>query len=157
MAQPQRPGGGFNWGGLSMGSKGLLISGLLLFISLFLPWECVDIFGGLDIPGASGNVCVSGFAGIGVIVAILAIALLVWEGLLAAGVAINMGTTSPALIGAVLGGATALLAIISFLTSLGNVAWGAFLGLIFGLAVAYASYVRFQESQVGGAAPPPAV
>ena len=155
MAQPQRASG-FNWGGLSMGSKGLLVSGLLLFIDLFLPWECVDLFGGLDIPGQSGTFCASGFAGLGVIVAILAVALLVWEGLLAAGVAINMGTTSPALIGAILGGATALFAIISFLTSLSNVAWGAFLGLVLALAVAYASYVRFQESQVGGTAPPAA-
>jgi hypothetical protein len=140
-----------------MGSKGLLVTGVLMFIDLFLPWECVDLFGGLDIPGQSGNICVSGFGGLGVIVAILVIALIVWEALLAAGVAINMGTTSPALIGAALGGAAALFGIISFLTSLSNVAWGAFLGLIFALAMAYAAYVRFQESKVGGAAPPPAV
>lgn len=148
--------GGFNWARLSMGSKGLLITGLLLFISLFFSWECVDIFGGLDldIPGQSGNICANGFAGIGVLVAILAVALIIWEGLLAAGVAINMGATSPALISAILGGVTALIAIISFLTSLGNVAWGAFVGLIFALAMAYASYVRFQESKVGAAPPP---
>jgi len=154
MAQ-QPQAGGFNWGRLSMGSKGLLITGVLLFIDLFLPWQCVDLFGGL-IPGQSGNICVSGFNGFGVLVAILALALIVWEALLAAGVAINMGTTSPALIGAILGGATALFAIITFVSRLTGVAWGAFVGLLVALAMAYAAYIRFQESKLGGTAPPPA-
>jgi hypothetical protein len=87
---------------------------------------------------------------------ILVIALLVWEGLVAAGVNVSMGTTSPALIGAVLGGATAIFGVINFLPSLGGLRIGAWLGLVFSIALAYGAYIRFQESKLGGTAPPPA-
>jgi len=157
MAQPQRPGG-FSMTGLSTGSKILIVGCLLLFVDLFFPWQGID-FGGLgdflgDIPGASANI--SGFNGLGVLVAILAIVTIVWEVLLAAGVAINMGTTSPALIGAVAGGLTAAFTIIAFLTKLTAIKWGAFVGLILALVVAYGAYIRFQEGKLGGTAPPPA-
>jgi hypothetical protein len=157
MAQPQRPGG-FDMARLTSGQKILLVAGILLFISQFFPWE--DFGGGVedvlgvdvDIPGATAN----GFAGIGILVTILVIAMLVWEGLLASGVQVNMGTTSPALIGAVIAGATALFTIIKFLTSLDAIAWAAWVGLILGLVIAYGAYLRFQESQtaVPPAAPP---
>ena len=139
---------------VSTGSKILLIAGLLLLIDLFLPWQGVD-FGsvfGTDL----GSANVSGFSGLGVLVGILVIALLVWEGLLIAGVNINMGSTSPALISAILGGATALFTLIAFLTKLSAIKYGAFVGLVLGLALAYGAYVRFNESKVGGGAMPPA-
>jgi hypothetical protein len=150
MAQPQRPGG-FDMARMSMGSKLALGSSILLFISLFFPWE--DVLRGLDPTGTFGNV--NGFNGIGILVAILCIAVIVWEGMLAAGVNINMGTTSPALIGAILAAGAALFAIIQFLLSLGGIQWGGFLGLIFALALAYGAYLRFQESQAAAAPPPP--
>jgi hypothetical protein len=151
MAQPARPGG-FDMRRVSTGSKILLVTGLLLFIDLFLPWQrvCVD-FGGFGGGCASANA----FSGLGILVALLVIALLVWEGLLIAGVNINMGTTSPALISAVLAGATALFTIILFLTRLSEVSYGAFIGLILALVLAYGAYVRFNESKV--TTPPPAV
>lgn len=154
MAQPQRPGG-FDMGRLTMGQKGLLLSGILYLISMFFPWVGADLgdFGdafGIDVP----DVTVNGFAGIGMISGLLVIALLIWEGLVAAGVNINMGATSPALIGAVLGAATAVFGLINFLTSLDGLRIGAWLGLIFSIALAYASYVRFQESKAAGTAPP---
>jgi hypothetical protein len=151
MAQPQRPAGGFDMTRVTTGQKILLIGGLLLLIDLFLPWQGVDFGNFLGQELGSANV--SGFSGLGILVGILVIALLVWEGLVAGGVNINMGTTSPALIGAAIGGATALLTIIAFLTKLSAVKWGAFLGLILGLVVAYGAYVRWQESKVGGGAP----
>jgi hypothetical protein len=153
MAQPQRPGG-FDMARMSTGQKVLLVVGILLFIILFLDWQSVDLgeFLGQDI----GGVGASGFSGIGVIVAILVIAMIVWEGLLAAGVNINMGTTSPALIGAIIAAATALFTIIKFLASLDSVSWPAFIGLVLGLVIAYGAYLRFQESKVGGLPPPPA-
>ena len=137
---------------LSTGSKILLATGVLLFIDLFLPWqrECVDL-------GAFGGGCASlnGFNGLGILVALLVIALLVWEGLLIAGVNINMGTTSPALISAILGAATALFTIILLLTRLSSISFGAWIGLILGLVLAYGAYVRYNESRV--TTPPPAV
>ncbi|MGH2711334.1 MAG: hypothetical protein ACRDH9_09050 [Actinomycetota bacterium] len=153
MAQPQS--GGFDMNKMSTGSK-LLIGGcLLLFIDLFFPWQGVD-FGELGELFGDTSVNVSGFNGLGVIVAILAIATIAVEGMMAAGMKINMGTTSPALIGAIAGGATAAFTIIAFLTKLSAIKWGAFLGLVLGLVVAYGAYVRFQESKVGGTAPPAA-
>ena len=148
MAQPARPGGGFDMARMSTGSKILMAAGGLLFIDLFLPWQSVDF-------GPFGSANVSGFSGLGILVAILVIALLVWEGLLIAGVNINMGTTSPALISAILGGATALFTIILFLTRLTAVSFGAFIGLILALVLAYGAYVRYNESKV--TTPPPAV
>jgi hypothetical protein len=152
MAQPQRPGG-FDMARVSTGSKILLVAGLLLFIDLFFPWQGVDFgdFLGTDL----GSANVSGFNGLGILVALLVIAMLVWEGLLAAGVSINLGSTSPALISAGLGFAVALFTIIAFLTKLSAIKWGAFLGLILALVIAYGAYMRWQESKV--ASPPPAV
>ncbi len=166
MTQPQ-PVGGFNWARLSMGSKGLLVTGLLFLIALFLPWADVgseveaitgiDI-GDIDIPGAdlslSGLQASPLFGWLGLL---LTLGLLVWEGLLAMGQNIAAGGRSPAFISAILGWAVAGSGLIIFIVSLQAPAWGAFLGLILSLALAYLAYVRFQESKVGTAPPPPAV
>lgn len=151
MAQPERPGG-FDMARMSTGTRILVVSSVLLFIFMFFNWQSVELgeFLGQDI----GSVGASGFSGIGVLVAILVIATIVWEGLLAAGVNLNLGTTSPALISAILGGATAVFTVIKFLTSLDAVSWPAFVGLILGLLIAYGAYLRFQESK---AAAPPAM
>ena len=136
---------------VSTGQKILLIGGLLLLIDLFLPWQGVNFgsFLGQDL----GSANISGFSGLGILVGLLVIALLVWEGLVAAGVNINMGTMSPALIGAAIGGATALFTLIAFVTKLSAVKWGAFVGLILALVIAYGAYVRWQESKVGTVPP----
>src|SRR5688500_19417808 len=127
MAQPQP--GGFDMGRLTTGSKILIIGCLLLFIDLFFPWQGVDL-GGLDeLFGDLPDANVSGFNGLGMIVAILAIGTIAWEGMLAAGVNMNMGSTSPALIGAALGGATAAFTLIAFLTTLTAMHCGPFVGL----------------------------
>jgi hypothetical protein len=152
MAQPQRPGG-FDMARMTTGSKVVLVTAILLFIDLFFPWQGVDFgdFLGTDL----GSANVSGFSGLGILVAILCLAVIVWEGMLAAGVNVSMGTTSPALIGAALAGATALFTIIAFLTKLSAIKWGAFVGLVLALVMAYGAYLRFQESKVGGPPPPP--
>ncbi|MGH2663146.1 MAG: hypothetical protein ACRDH8_10160 [Actinomycetota bacterium] len=152
MAQPQRPGG-FDMNRVTTGQKILLVAGLILFIDLFLPWQGVDVGEFGEALGISGNV--SGFNGLGILVALLVIVMLAWEGLLAAGVSIPLGTTSPALIGAGIAGATALFTLIAFLTKLSAIKYGAFIGLILGLVIAYGAYVRFQESKV--ITPPPPV
>jgi formate hydrogenlyase subunit 4 len=151
MAQPQRPGG-FDMNRVTTGQKILLVAGLILFIDLFLPWQGVDVGEFGEALGISGNV--SGFNGLGILVALLVIVMLVWEGLLAAGVSIPLGTTSPALIGAGIAGATALFTLIAFLTKLSAIKYGAFIGLILALVIAYGAYVRFQESKVTTPPPP---
>jgi hypothetical protein len=144
----QRPGG-MDMGRMSTGTKILTIGGILLFIDLFLPWQGVagvEAFG-IEVPGVN----ISGFSGLGVFVALLVLALIVWEALLAFGVNIQMGTTSPALISAILGGAVAVFTIILFLTRLTAIKYGAFIGLILALVIAYGAYMRFQESKAGPA------
>jgi hypothetical protein len=155
--QPQSRPGGFDMGRLTMGQKLLGITALILLISLFLPWRSI----GLEFLGANfGNI--SGFSASAfsylVILGILGV--LVLEGLMVGGVL--TGNFNGALISAIVGGVTALLAIIMFLTVLSGVTWGAFVGLLAALAMGYAAYVRFQESKTTAlppgappSAPPP--
>lgn len=138
---------GFDWQRLSMGTKGLLISGVVLVISLFLPWQ------GVNFGGPFGGFSVNGFRGLGILVFLVALGVIIWE-LVIAMTTVNTGTMSPALIGAAGGGLAAVLTIIHFLTSLTAVTWGAFVGLLAGLAMGYAAWLRFNESKTAPAPPP---
>ncbi|HUG88011.1 MAG TPA: hypothetical protein VMP42_04515 [Actinomycetota bacterium] len=138
---------GFDWQRLSMGTKGLLISGAVLIISLFLPWQ------GVNFGGPFGGFSVNGFRGLGILVFLLALGVIIWE-LVIAMTTVNTGTMSPAMISAAGGGLAALLTIIHFLTNLTAVTWGAFVGLLAGLAMAYAAWLRFNESKTAPAPPP---
>jgi hypothetical protein len=153
MAQPQRPGG-FDMARASTGAKVILVAAILLFIDLFFPWQGVDLGEFGEAIGVSGNV--SGFSGLGVLVAILCIAVIAWEIMLMAGVNINLGTTSPVLVSAILAGVTAAFTIIAFLTKLDAIKWGAFVGLILALVLGYGAYMRYTESRTTAPPPPPA-
>jgi hypothetical protein len=136
---------GFDWARLTMGQKGVLTTGVLLFVDLFLPWNKVG-----ECPFC---VSVNGWSGMGVIAGLLVVALLVWEGLNAAGALATMAAPVP-LIGAALAGGAALFALLRAIFDLSFSTFGLWLGIILALAMAYAAYVRYQESQV--AQPPPA-
>jgi hypothetical protein len=154
MGQPQ---GSFDVNRLSTGQKILLGGGIVYLIVLFFPWFGVG--GDLgDIGEALGiKTSVNGFSGLfGVLSGILAIALLVWEGMAAAGSKVQLGTASPALIGAILGGLVAICGILNVLINLSVARVGAWIGIVVALALLYGAYVRFQESKVGTAPPPPA-
>lgn len=156
MTQPQGAGG-FDVNRMTIGQKTLLGAGILYLISMFLPWLGADLGGlediaGIDIPDATVN----GWAGgMGMLSGLFCIALLVWEGMVAAGVKVQMGQTSPALIGAILGALTAIFGLINFIQSLSGLRLGAYIGIVAVLGLAYGAYVRFQESKVGTAPPPP--
>ncbi len=145
---------GFDMKKLSMGSKGILISAGVLFIALFLPWNraCVDFGAGKTCFGS-----INGWSGLGFLAGLLVIAVLVWEGLNAAGALANVSAPK-AMIGAVLAGATALFAIIRFFQALSGLSIGSILGILAALALAYYAWVRFSESKTagGGATMPPA-
>ncbi|HZA61191.1 MAG TPA: hypothetical protein VE754_05835 [Actinomycetota bacterium] len=143
---------GFDMRGLTMGQKAALIAGAVLFIALFFPWNSAGggSFAGIDIPGISIN----GWNGMGVIAGVLALALLVWEGLNAAGALANVQAPK-AQISAGLAAGAALFAIIRFFQALEGVAFGAFLGLLAALALAYAAWLRFQEGSAMTPPPPP--
>ncbi|HEX6208905.1 MAG TPA: hypothetical protein VF058_11185, partial [Actinomycetota bacterium] len=146
---------GFDISRLTMGQKTLLITGLVFLVTLFFPWESFDVGGlpGFELPGVN----ISGWNGIGVLAGILAILLLVWELMLMAGVNLNLNV-SEALISAGLAAATVLFGLIRFVIALTRsgygIAWGAWVGLIVLLAMAYGAWVRFNESKAMGTPPP---
>jgi hypothetical protein len=152
----QRPG--FNWGALSMGSKGALVAGVLMLIDLFLPWNRVCVGGGEVFGTAFPETCASasGWSSIGVIAGLLVIALLVWEGLYAAGALANV-TAPKKLITAALAAGAAVFALLRWLLNLEAASFGAYIGIILALALLYAAWVNWQEHQTmsGGAMPPP--
>lgn len=144
---------GFDWSTLTMGQKGILISGLALLINMFIPWWNSVDFLGIDVPG--GNI--GGFNNLGILGGLLLIAVLIWEGINIAGMKVQAPT---ALISAGLAGAAALFVILRALIKPTGFSYGigTWIGLILALALGYAAYVRFQESQVEQAppaAPPP--
>jgi hypothetical protein len=156
MTQSQGPAG-FDVNRLTTGQKVLLGGGILYLIVLFFPWfgaggEVAEFAEGLGIDTSA-----NGFAGLfGLMSGIFVIALLVWEGMVAAGSKVQLGTTSPALIGAVAGGLAAVFGILNVLVNMSVARVGAWIGILVALALLYGAYVRFQESKVGGAPPPPA-
>jgi hypothetical protein len=154
MTQPQRPAG-FDVNRLSTGQKILLGGGIIYLIVLFFPWFGVGGEVG-ELGEALGiDTSVNGFSGLfGLLSGVLAIALLVWEGMAAAGS--KIGTASPAMVGAVLGGLTAVFGILSVVVNISVAQIGAWLGLVIALILAYGAYMRFQESKVGTPPPPAA-
>ena len=148
---------GFDMKKLSMGSKGALIAGGLLFIDLFLPWNCAG--GGQIFGQAIPKFCVNGFNGMGMLAGLLLLVLLVWEGLGAAGALASVSAPKK-LITAALAAGAALFALLRFLFNIGASSFGAWLGVILALALAYAAWASWQEHQsgagTGGAPMPPA-
>jgi hypothetical protein len=144
--QPQQSPAGFNMNQLSRGQLILGISSLALLILLFLPWRTTKVFG-FELEGTTQ----SGIGtGVGWLVLLLILGLFVWEGLLMAGVI--KGNFNGALIGAAIGGGTALFGLITFFVSLSGLQIGAILGLIAVLGVGFGAWLRFNESKT--TAPP---
>jgi hypothetical protein len=148
--------------GLPLHRKLALGAAVLLFVDLFLPWVTASI----SIPDVidqteSGN----GWDGVGVLVGILALALIAWEVARLLGVVPRLSVNYD-LVTAVLTGLTALFTIIQFfraLTSGGDVdeaellggdidagaGYAAWIGLVLALVLAYVAYLAFtSESAV---------
>ena len=140
---------------LSTASKILLGAGLLLFIDMLLQWNQACALG--FCAGVSGW-----HGGLGVILGLLVLVLLIWEGLRVLNVKVAMGTMSPAMLSAIIAGAVTLFAILRFLVkpSAGPVgvsrSFFAWIGLILGLVIGYGAYLAMQEAGTSPAAPPPA-
>ena len=168
---------GFDMSKMSTASKILLGAGILLLLDSFiLSWQkvCFD-FGGLT--GLSGSsVCgkASAWGGngslFGVLMGLLCIALVIWEGLAVAGQSIDLGGQPASKISAYLGFATVIFGLLKFLLVISNAAsLGAWVGIVLLVAIAYGSWMRFQEPAVastgmggtmgggttGGTPPPP--
>ncbi|MGZ8566374.1 MAG: hypothetical protein ACXWXS_04915 [Actinomycetota bacterium] len=152
---------GFDMSKMSTAHKILLGAGVLYIIDVFLPWQrvCIDLE--IDLSGASGCASASGASGIGVLNLLLAIALVVWEGMDLA----NVDIKAPrALISAGLAGAIVLFTILKILVDFDEIYIFAWIGLILALVIGYGGWMRWQEyqasvggmggSSTGGTAPP---
>jgi hypothetical protein len=143
---------------MSTATKILLGGGIVLLLDSFLPYWNRACFGGGDVFGtAIPKTClgVGMWNGVGILAGILLIALLAEEGLRAAGT--GMGTMPQRTIdmtsvGLALG--TALFVILRVVFNLTAASFGAWLGIILALAIAYGGYMRLQESKAAPAAPP---
>ncbi len=137
-------GSGFDVSKLSMGSKVLGASSILLLIFSFFAWQKVCVF---EIACVSANMWGGDGSVFGLLAGIGLIALIAWEVAGALGALGNLKLGQPASkIAAYLGFAVAALTILKFIFALTeSPAFGAFIGLILALAVAYGAWMRFQE------------
>jgi hypothetical protein len=142
--------GGFDMSKLSTPTKILLGGGILYLIDLFLPWQRICF------AGFCGSA--SGIDGIGVLNLLLALALVVWEGLAFSSVQIQ---APRALISAALAGAILLFTLLKILIDNEAIYIFAWIGLVLALVILYGGWVRWQEHQAGvtagggGLTPPP--
>lgn len=154
MDQPKQ---GFDMSKMSMASKIVLGGGILLLIDSFLQWQrvCFDLGPlGSQCAGAGGWSGDGGFAG--VIMGLLLIVMLVWEGIQVAGVPVNLSIgVSPSKLTAYLGFGAAAFGILKFILAVTNngsiFAW---VGLVLIIVVAYGSWMKFQEPATAPSPPP---
>ena len=133
---------GFDISKMSMGSKILGGSGVLLLIFSFFAWQKVCV---ADIICASANMWGGNGSIFGLLGGLALIALIVWEGMALAGQSLNVGQPASN-VSAYLGFAAAALVLLKFVFALTeSPAFGAFIGLILALGVAYGAWMRFQE------------
>ena len=145
--------------GMSRSSHLLLWGGALLFIFLFFDWQqvCVN-FGGNSACGGQ-----SGWHGWGVLVGILAIALVAWEVVQLVGVSLPDLPVKPAMISAGLAGGILLFTVIKFLVDNEARHWPAWIGLILAILIAVGGWLRWSGDEPkemnlskSASAPPPA-
>ena len=153
---------GFYMARVTMAIKIFIVAGILLLVDSFLSWQKVcasDILGDL---GGVGDFCAKanawggngGWAGL--IMGILLIILLIWEGIQLANAPVNLSIgVTPSQGTAYLGFAVVVFGLLKFLLVVTNEpALGAWIGLVLLIAIAYGSWMRLQEPDT--AALPPA-
>jgi len=145
----QRPS--FDLTKVSTADKILLGGSLLMFIDSFLPWQrvCLGILGICPSANAWGG----NGSFFGVMLGLFTIALLIGQIMTVAGVAMPPGVpVSTVLAGLTFG--TVLFALIKFLIVVGKSgSYGAWIGLILAIAIAYGGYMKMQEGKAASAAP----
>jgi hypothetical protein len=138
---------GFDISKMSMGSKILAGGGILLLIFSFFAWQKVCV---LDIACAKWSMWTGSGSIFGVLAGLALLALIAWEVMQVLGMADNIKTGQPvSKISAYLGFAVAALTILKFIFAMTeSSAFGAYIGLILALAIAYGAWMRFQEPVV---------
>ena len=128
--------------GLSLGRKLMLGSGVLLLIDTFLNWQSVSVrVSGVTVVSA-GQSAWHGFWG--VLLGLLTLALVLWVGARAFGVALPANIPD-GLATLAVGGLIALFALLKTVTESYS-AWPSYVGIVLGAGVAYGAWRAFQES-----------
>lgn len=148
-------GSGFDMTKASTASKILLGASLLLLLDSFLfAWQkvCFDLGDLGALVGVDNCASASMWGGnagwAGLLTGLLAIALLIWEGLQLAGQSIDVGQPASK-ISAYLGFGVLVFGVLKFLLVVTKEpGLGAFIGIILILAIGYGAWMRFQEPAV---------
>jgi hypothetical protein len=143
----------FDMSKMSTADKILLIGGFVLFIDTFLPWQRVCVsFGGVS-ACASASAWGGSAAFLGVLTGIFSILLVAWLGINMAGTNLQLGVPAST-VSTILVGGTVVFGILKELFVLFNHSgFGAWIGLILIIAIAYAGYTKMQEPKA--IIPPP--
>ena len=148
--------GGFDMAKITTASKIVMVAGILLLVDSFLSWQkvCFDT-------GVLGDICAKanawggngGWAG--VIMGILLIILLIWEGTQLAEMPMNLSIgVTPTKGTAYLGFAVVIFGLLKFIFAITNEgSLGAWIGLVLLIAIGYGSWMKFQEPETAAAPP----
>ena len=148
--------GGFDMAKITTASKIVMVAGILLLVDSFLSWQkvCFDT-------GVLGDICAKanawggsgGWAG--VIMGILLIILLIWEGTQLAEMPMNLSIgVTPTKGTAYLGFAVVIFGLLKFIFAITNEgSLGAWIGLVLLIAIGYGSWMKFQEPETVAAPP----
>jgi len=139
---------------LSMATKGVLITGILLLIASFLPWqkECFEVAG---VPAFCGKASAWNGSGsfFGLMMGILLIVLLLFEVSKLANMSMQL-PIAPSKASAYLGFAVVAFGVIKFLRVItNNPGFGAWIGIILLAALGYFSFL-FMKAEEAATAPP---
>jgi hypothetical protein len=128
--------------GLSLGRKLILGSGVLLLIDTFLNWQSVSVaLSGVTVVSAGQNAW-HGFWG--VLLGLLTLALVLWVGARAFGIALPSNIPD-GLATLAVGGLIVLFALLKTVTESYS-AWPSYVGIVLGAGIAYGAWLAFQES-----------
>ena len=120
--------------------QALLGCAALYFILSFLDWQSASI--------GPYTIGVSEWHGFGILGALLAIALLIWEGLRLTGRQIDVGTASPGLVSLALAEALLVVTVIIFLDWSDYRAWPEWLGLVLSIVIGVLAFRRAKAEGV---------
>lgn len=127
---------------VSTADKILFGGALLMFIDTLLPWQrpCEDICFSANAWGGNG-------AFFGVMLGLFALLLVIGVGMTIAGIALPPGISLSTVVSGLTFG-TVLLAVIKFLFVIGESgSYGAWVGLVLAIVIAYGGYLKMQEAK----------
>jgi len=129
---------------LSREAQIVLGGGLVLLIVSFLDWQQVSF----NVIGISGSAGATEWHGVGILAALLVIALLAWEVIRLLAIKVELGALSEGLVSLGLALLVALFTVIYFLTHGTARHWPAWIGLIVAIVVAAAALARARAEGV---------